>query len=298
MASRLFPVLLVLVAALSCDREPTGEANRALAPGPVLASDRASVAPVLPDLPASCSGLYTRPLTTGTGGLTYYNSYDCSGQAYGVDGFCAQTPCTTALSTFGCAMDWDSCNGPVGTHSKRTYGYLRLEILAALVNGALLLVISGAIVAFVSLYLLWSGRLVVHFHKGMSLKPDWKIIRELFRFGLPTGFQGVAMNVAGVFLLRFVGSLEHSAQAQAAYAVSYGEMCAFITWTSQGLLGATCPSSVSKKPFPSMHEYSAPLWLKPRNRIAAPPSSTRRFPSTRSPVTGTADGSGSGGGAV
>ena len=106
-------------------------------------------------------------------------------------------------------------------------------------GAALGTVISGALVAFVSLYLLWSGRLVVHFHKGMSLKPDWTIIRELFRFGLPTGFQGVAMNVAGVFLLRFVGSLEHSAQAQAAYAVSYGELFAFITWTSQGLLGAT-----------------------------------------------------------
>jgi MATE family, multidrug efflux pump len=106
-------------------------------------------------------------------------------------------------------------------------------------GAALGTVISGAIVAFVSLYLLWSGRLVVHFHKGMSLKPDWKIIRELFRFGLPTGFQGVAMNVAGVLLLRFVGGLPHSAQAQAAYAVSYGELFAFITWTSQGLLGAT-----------------------------------------------------------
>ena len=105
-------------------------------------------------------------------------------------------------------------------------------------GAALGTVISGAIVSAVSLYLLWSGRLVVHFHKGMSLKPDWRIIRELFRFGLPTGFQGVAMNVAGVFLLRFVGSLEHSAQAQAAYAVSYGELFAFITWTSQGL-GAT-----------------------------------------------------------
>jgi putative MATE family efflux protein len=100
-------------------------------------------------------------------------------------------------------------------------------------------VISGALVSGVSFYLLWSGRLVVQFHKGMGWKPDWTIIRELFRFGLPTGFQGVAMNVAGVFLLRFVGSLEHSAEAQAAYAVSYGELFAFITWTSQGLLGAT-----------------------------------------------------------
>ena len=43
------------------------------------------------------------------------------------------------------------------------------------------------------------------------------IIRSLFRFGLPTGVQGIAMNIGGVFLLRFIGSLEHSAAAQAAY---------------------------------------------------------------------------------
>ena len=45
-----------------------------------------------------------------------------------------------------------------------------------------------------------------------------------------TGLQGVAMNVAGVMLLRFIGSLEHSAQAQATYAVCYTELFSFITW--------------------------------------------------------------------
>jgi putative MATE family efflux protein len=99
--------------------------------------------------------------------------------------------------------------------------------------------IAGATISLVALYLFFSGRLVVHFHRGMSLKPDWSIIRALFRFGLPTGFQGVAMNIAGVLLLRFIGSLEQSAQAQAAYAVGYVELFSFITWTSQGLLGAT-----------------------------------------------------------
>ena len=73
----------------------------------------------------------------------------------------------------------------------------------------------------------------------MSLKPDWKVIRELFRFGLPTGFQGVAMNLAGLFLLRFVGSLQQSAEAQAAYAVAYTQLFSFVTWTSVGLMGAT-----------------------------------------------------------
>lgn len=47
------------------------------------------------------------------------------------------------------------------------------------------------------------------------------------------------MNVGGVFLLRFIGSLQQSAEAQAAYAVSYVELFSFITWTSVGLMGAT-----------------------------------------------------------
>jgi len=47
------------------------------------------------------------------------------------------------------------------------------------------------------------------------------------------------MNVAGVLLLRFVGSLERSAEAQAAYAVGYTELFSLITWTSVGLMGAT-----------------------------------------------------------
>jgi Na+-driven multidrug efflux pump len=41
-----------------------------------------------------------------------------------------------------------------------------------------------------------------------------------------------------VLLLRFIGSLEHSAAAQAAYAVGYSELFSFITWTSVGLMGA------------------------------------------------------------
>lgn len=79
---------------------------------------------------------------------------------------------------------------------------------------------------------------VIHFDPGMRRAPDPSIIRALFRFGLPTGVQGIAMNVAGVLLLRFIGSLEESAAAQAAYAVGYTELFSLITWTSVGLMGA------------------------------------------------------------
>jgi putative MATE family efflux protein len=97
---------------------------------------------------------------------------------------------------------------------------------------------SSTIVSAWGIWRLFSPRSVIHFHRGMDTKPDFWIIRSLFRFGLPTGVQGIAMNIAGVLLLRFIGSLEHSAAAQAAYAVAYTELFSLITWTSVGLMGA------------------------------------------------------------
>ncbi len=99
-------------------------------------------------------------------------------------------------------------------------------------------VISGAAVSLASFGLFFTDTLVISFHRAMSWRPDPTIIRELFRFGLPAGIQGVAMNVGGVLLLRFVGSLELSAEAQAAYTVSYTQLFSLVTWTSSGLLGA------------------------------------------------------------
>jgi len=100
-------------------------------------------------------------------------------------------------------------------------------------------VIAGGAMALYAAFSLFSGRWVVAFHGGMSLRPDFGIIRQLFRFGLPAGMQGVAMNIGGVLLLRFVGSLAQSAEAQAAYAIGYTELFSLITWTSVGLMGAT-----------------------------------------------------------
>ena len=85
---------------------------------------------------------------------------------------------------------------------------------------------------------LWSGRWVVAFPRGRGFGPDWEIIRELFRFGLPAGFRASPMNVGGVILLGFIGSLAQSAEAQAAFAISYTQLFSLITWTSVGLMGA------------------------------------------------------------
>jgi putative MATE family efflux protein len=97
--------------------------------------------------------------------------------------------------------------------------------------------IASGLVAVYAVHKLRKGGWVVSFPRH-GFAPDWTIIRSLFRFGLPTGIQGIAMNVGGVLMLAFIGSLAQSAAAQAAFAVSYGQLFSLITWTSVGLLGA------------------------------------------------------------
>jgi putative MATE family efflux protein len=97
---------------------------------------------------------------------------------------------------------------------------------------------ASGILAVYALYKLLRGGWVVSFPRGVSYAPDWTIIRSIFRFGLPTGIQGIAMNIGGVFMMAFIGSLAQSAAAQAAFAVSYSQLFSFITWTSVGLMGA------------------------------------------------------------
>src|SRR5216117_2831706 len=98
--------------------------------------------------------------------------------------------------------------------------------------------ITAGLLAVYALWKMWTGGWVVAFPRGQGWGPDWSIIRELFRFGLPTGIQGIAMNIGGVFMLSFIGSLAQSAAAQAAFAVSYSELFSLITWTSVGLMGS------------------------------------------------------------
>jgi putative MATE family efflux protein len=106
------------------------------------------------------------------------------------------------------------------------------------VGSAIGTVLASAVLGVYTLWKLWRGGWVIGFPHGRGFGPDWTVIRSLFRFGLPTGIQGIAMNIGGVFMLAFIGSLAQSAAAQAAFAVSYTQLFSLITWTSVGLMGA------------------------------------------------------------
>jgi MATE family, multidrug efflux pump len=103
--------------------------------------------------------------------------------------------------------------------------------------------ISSGLVALYALTKLVRGGWVVAFPRGRGYGLDWTIIRSLFRFGLPTGIQGIAMNIGGVLMLSFIGSLAQSAAAQAAFAVSYSQLFSLVTWTATGLMGAAAAAA-------------------------------------------------------
>ncbi|MBI4852434.1 MAG: MATE family efflux transporter [Acidobacteria bacterium] len=98
---------------------------------------------------------------------------------------------------------------------------------------------SSLLMTSVGIYLLLTKRLAVRLPSGRDLIPDLTIIKSIFSLGLPSGFQGIAMNIGGVILLRFIGTLDHSAETQAAYSVGYSQLFSLITWTSVGLMSAS-----------------------------------------------------------
>ena len=99
--------------------------------------------------------------------------------------------------------------------------------------------LASGLMAIYAFWKLWNGSWVVSIRNDYGYAPDWNVIRKLFKFGLPAGIQGIAMNIGGVFMLAFIGSLAQSAAAQAAYAVSYTQLFSLVSWTSVGLMGAT-----------------------------------------------------------
>lgn len=99
--------------------------------------------------------------------------------------------------------------------------------------------LASGLIGIYSFWKLWNGSWVISIHSKSGYAPDFSVIRKLFQFGLPAGIQGIAMNIGGVLMLSFIGSLAQSAAAQAAFAVAYSQLFSLVSFTSVGLMGAT-----------------------------------------------------------
>lgn len=106
------------------------------------------------------------------------------------------------------------------------------------VGAALGTVIAPLISVIVALVLVFKRKTIIQPPPRFHLIPDFRVMRTVVRIGVPTGIQGVLLNVGGVLLLRFIGSLPSSAAAQAAYTICYSQLFSLVTWTSFGLRAA------------------------------------------------------------
>ncbi len=90
----------------------------------------------------------------------------------------------------------------------------------------------------IGLILIQRRKVVIGPPERFSIVPDLGVLKAVVRLGLPSGIQAVLLNIGGVALLSFIGSLEESAEAQAAYTICYVQLFSVVTWTGFGLRAA------------------------------------------------------------
>lgn len=90
----------------------------------------------------------------------------------------------------------------------------------------------------IALWIILSRRSVIAPPTRYTLAPDMTVIRTVVRLGVPAGVQAVLLNLGGAVLFAFIGTLERSAAAQAAFALCYGQLFSFVSWTGFGLRAA------------------------------------------------------------
>jgi len=108
------------------------------------------------------------------------------------------------------------------------------------IGAALGTVLAPIFSVAISIALIMRRKMILQPPEKFHLIPDFSVMKVVARIGLPTGTQGVLLNIGGVLLLRFLGSMDDaiSAAAQAAYTICYAQLFSLVTWTSFGLRSA------------------------------------------------------------
>lgn len=108
------------------------------------------------------------------------------------------------------------------------------------VRGAALgTVLAPMVSGFMGLRLIYKRKAIIQPPDRLRLIPDMKILMNMMRIGIPSGLQGVLLNIGGVMLLWYISQLDNSAAAQAAYIICYTQLFSLVSWMSFGLRGAS-----------------------------------------------------------
>ena len=105
-------------------------------------------------------------------------------------------------------------------------------------GAALATCLAPLVSVLIALRLIMQHKLIIQPPRRLLVMPDLSVLRVVARIGLPTGLGAVVLNLGGVFLLRYIGSLEHSAAAQAAFTICYAQLFSIVQRLSWGLRNA------------------------------------------------------------
>jgi Na+-driven multidrug efflux pump len=108
------------------------------------------------------------------------------------------------------------------------------------VGAALGTVLAPLFTVSISIALVLRRKMLILPPEKYRLMPDFATMKVVARIGIPTGIQGVLLNIGGTLVMRFLGAMEPgiAAPALAAYTICYAQLFSLITWTSFGLRAA------------------------------------------------------------
>ncbi len=99
-------------------------------------------------------------------------------------------------------------------------------------------VLSPGISLLLAFYLMIRGKTLIQLPLRCRWFPNFQVLKTIIRVGLPTGIQGVVLNIAGVLLIKYIGSMPNSTAGQSVYTICYTQLFSIVTWTSFGLRSA------------------------------------------------------------
>ena len=117
--------------------------------------------------------------------------------------------------------------------------HVPLHIPALGVMGAAIgTLVAPAVSVLLAIILILRHKMILQPPKKFTIIPDFKTIWNIARIGIPTGIQGVLLNIGGTCVILYLAQLEDGDAAQAAYTICYTQLFSIVTRPSFGLRGA------------------------------------------------------------